>query len=674
MSKGKITPLIRERYNKLKAEITKHQRLYHEKDAPEISDEAYDSLLKELLALEEKHPDLKEKNTPSERVGGKPQESFVKTRHKSRQWSYDNVFNFEELQKWEERAIRFLSKEGVEVSSLEYVCELKIDGLKAVLTYEKGKFVTGATRGDGVIGEDVTENLKTIKSIPLKLKEDIDLVAVGEIWMSHKEFEKINAERRKKGEPEFANPRNSGAGTIRQLDPKIVASRNLNTFTYDIDLISKFSPKTQEEELKLLQKLGFEVNPNFKLCKNLAEVEVYYKKFVSKKESFDYGVDGIVVKVNDRRLQEVLGYTGKSPRFGVAYKFPAVESTTVVEDIILQVGRTGVITPVAQLRPVFIDGSTVSRATLHNEDEIKRLDIRIGDTVILQKAGDVIPDIVRVLTELRDGSQKPYKFPKKVQACGGDGSIERIPGQAAYRCVNKNSYEQLKRKFHYFVSKKAYNVDGLGPQIIDKFLDLGIITNFDDIFTLKEGDIRGLEGFKDKSISNLLNSINSAKKITLARFLVSLSIDQVGEETAIDLANYFGNLEKIRKSSQEELMSINGVGDVVGESVFSWFRNKENSELVDRLLKYIKIENPKKEKISGGKFKGKTFVLTGTLSSMSRDEAKEKIRNLGGSASSSVSSKTDYVVVGDNAGSKLEEAKRLGVKILSEEEFNNLTS
>jgi DNA ligase (NAD+) len=666
---AKLTKGTKEKYQKLKKLIIYHQHLYHEKDAPEISDEAYDSLLRELNNLESEFPSLKDKDTPSERIGGKPLDSFKKIKHKVRQWSYDNVFSFEELQKWEERAIRFLKKEGEEVENLEYTCELKIDGLKAVLNYEKGELVNGATRGDGVAGEDVTQNLKTIKDIPFQIGENISLVAIGEIWLKESEFERINKEKEKREEAEFANPRNAAAGTMRQLDPSIVASRNLNTFAYDIDLFESKNvpePETQFRELEMLKKLKFNVNPHFKLCENLNEVEKYYRKYIGKKEKFDYGVDGVVVKVNDKRLQEILGHTGKSPRFGVAYKFPAAQVTTKVEGIALQVGRTGVITPVAQLSPVFIDGSTVSRATLHNEDEIKRLDVRIGDTVILQKAGDVIPDIVKVLTELRDGSQKPYKFPKKVLACGIGGKIERIPGQAAHRCVNKNSFEQLKRKFHYFVSKKAFNIDGLGPKVVDKFLELGLITNFDDIFTLQEGDILELEGFQDKSVKNLMKSIEESKKITLSRFLVSLSIDQVGEETAIDLSNHFGGLEKVKKSDLSELQNIEGVGEIVGKSIFDWFRSKDSSDLTDRLLKHVKIEE---QRVVSKKLSGKTFVLTGTLKSMERDEAKEKIRSLGGDVSGSVSKRTDYVVAGEKAGSKANIAKELGVKILSEKEF-----
>ena len=662
-----ITNRVKERYKKLQKLVFYHQELYYTKDAPKISDEAYDSLIKELAELENKFPKLKTKSTASERVGGKILGGFVKTKHKVRQYSLDNVFSFEELQKWEEKILRILDKAGKKKEP-EYVAELKIDGLKIVLTYVNNKLKSAVTRGDGITGENVTENVRTIKSVPLKIVRKSETIVSGEIWMPHSEFERINKKRKKNNEQLFANPRNSTAGTIRQLDTSVTASRALETFIYDIE----GGGWNQDDELRELKNLGFQTNPHNKLFSTLDEIEKYYKKWSKDKSKEDYGIDGLVIKVNQKSFQNTLGYTGKSPRFAVAYKFPAEQSTTVVEDIVLQVGRTGVITPVAQLKPVLIDGSTVSRATLHNEDEIKRLDIRIGDTVILQKAGDVIPDIVSVLTELRDGSQKTYRFPSRVSACGGNSKIERIPGQAAWRCVNKNSFEQIKRKFHYFVSKKSFNIDGLGPKVVDKFLELGLITNFDDIFTLKEGDILPLEGFKEKSVKNLLEAIEKAKSVTLSRFLISLSIDQVGEETAIDLANYFGSLDKIKKSIAEELQAINGVGEIVEKSVYDWFRNKENSRLVDRLLKHVKIAHLDVKRLSGQKLAGKVFVLTGTMKSMTRDEAKEKIRNSGGSVSSSVSKETDYVVAGAKVGSKLENAEKLGIKVLSEKEFKKL--
>jgi DNA ligase (NAD+) len=404
-------------------------------------------------------------------------------------------------------------------------------------------------------------------------------------------------------------------------------------------------------------------------------VEKYYKKWGKNKDKLDYGLDGIVIKINSRKIQEMLGYTGKSPRWGIAYKFPAEQVTTMVEDIILQIGRTGVLTPVAKLTPVRVAGSLVSRATLHNEDEIKRLDVRIGDTVILQKAGDVIPDIVSVVKELRTGKEKSFIFPKKVEACGGDGRIERIPGQAAWRCVSKDSFIQQKRKFYHFVSKKAFNMDGLGPKIIDVLMDNGLVSSFNDIFTLERGDLLSLPRFGEKSVENIFASIEKSRKITLARFVVSLSIPQVGEETAIDIAENFGTIEKVRNASVEDLQKINGVGDVVARSLVTFFADKENKKLVDNLLTQVKIEKTSSSKLSGAsKFFGLTFVITGTLSSMSRDSAKDKIRAFGGDISESVSSKTSYLVAGENPGSKFNKAQKLGVKIINEKNFINLLS
>ncbi len=664
----KIPKDIKERVDKLRSLVAYHSHQYHTLDKSEISDEAYDSLLKELISLEQEFPDLKDKTSPTQRVGSEPLKEFKKVKHKVRQWSYDDIFDFEELVKWEGKIKRLIEKEdSLDDETLDYCVELKIDGLKMVLTYKNGEFVQGATRGDGEVGEDVTSNLKTIKSIPLKLSQNIDLVAVGECWLSKKELVRINKERDKKGEALFANTRNAAAGSIRQLDPKVASERNLNSFVYDLDVYEGRDIKTQDGEIKFLSKLGFKVNQHHKVCKSVKEIQDFYDYWAKEKDNLDYGLDGIVIKINSRKIQETLGYTGKAPRFGVAYKFPAEQVTTVVEDISLQVGRTGVITPVAHLKPVFVAGSTVSRATLHNEDEIKRLDVRINDTVILEKAGDVIPKIVKVLKELRKGTEKEFNFPKKVSVCGGDGSIERVPGQVAWRCVH-NSYEQEKRKWYHFVGKGAFDIDGLGPRIIDAFLDAGLLSSYDDLFTLKAGDILGLEGFKEKSTNNLIEAISKAKKVTLARLIISLSIPQVGEETAYDIANSFKSIEKIGKASEEDFMKVYGVGDIVAKSLVEWFANNKNKETLKKLLWHIHVENPKEE--SGEKkLSGKTFVLTGTMQKMGRIEAEEKIRSLGGDVSSSVSKKTTYVVAGENAGSKLSKAKELGVEVLDEEEF-----
>ncbi len=658
---------VKSRIEKLRDTIEKHRKLYHTFDKPEISDEAYDSLISELEELENKYPEFKLFTSPTVRVGGEPLKEFVKVKHEVRQWSYDDVFDFSGLKKWEEKTLNFIRKENLEKEKIDYCCELKIDGLKVVLTYVNGELVRGATRGDGEIGEDVTSNIKTIKSIPLKLKQKVSITVVGEAWIAHKELERINKDREKRGESLYANTRNLAAGSIRQLDPKIASQRNLDSFIYDIDIYDREMPKTQDEKLTLLNKLGFNVNPYHKIINNMDGINDFYINWTKKRHSLDYGLDGIVIKINSTKIQNALGYTAKSPRFGVAYKFPAEQVTTVVEDIVLQVGRTGVLTPVAHLRPVLVAGSTVSRATLHNEDEIRRLDVRIGDTVILQKAGDVIPDIVSVVKELRDKKSKEFIWPTHVDVCGGDGSIERIPGQAAWRCVNKNSFEQQKRKFYHFVSKKALDITDLGPKIIDVLLENNLVSEYADIFTLKKGDLLNLPRFAEKSVDNLLNSIESSKKTTLARLLVGISIPQVGEETAYDLSKKFGTIENLMSSSFETLESLSGVGPIIAESITEFFKNKDNLKMLKNLLKELKIE---KEKIvKGGKLTGKKFVLTGTLPKLSRDEAKEMIRSAGGLVSESVSKDTDFVLAGENPGSKYDKAKSLGVKILDENEF-----
>jgi len=661
------------RAQKLKALIEHHRKLYHEEDAPEIGDEAYDSLINELASLEEKFPELISSDSPTRRVGGAPKEAFTKIKHQVPQWSFDNVFDENDFDDWEKRNKKILSgiKGGDKFS---YCSELKIDGLKIILTYKKGVLVSAATRGDGVVGEDITSNVKTISSVPLKLAFPIDLIAVGEAWLSKKELVRINKEKEKNSEEPFANTRNAAAGALRQLDSKVTASRKLDTFIYDIDFLDTLStsvvlPETQIEELGLLKKLGFQVNPHFQLCKTKEEVFSVYRDWAEKKEEEDYGIDGLAVKINEQKIQKMLGYTAKSPRFGVAFKFPAEQATTVVQDITLQVGRTGVLTPVAELRPVRVAGSVVSRATLHNEDEIKRLDVRIGDTVILQKAGDVIPDIVRVLTELRTGKEKIFKFPKKHSECGGDGSVERIPGQAAYRCVFKESPTVRLRKLEYFASKKAFDIEGLGPKVIELLMENNLVSSFGDLFTLSKGDLAELPRLGELSSDNLISAINKARNITLAKFLTALSIPNVGEETAIDLARHFGTIKKIREATEAEFVKIEGVGGVVAKSLFDWFRDEKNEEMLDRLIAHIQIETEKK---TGNKLNGKTLVFTGALPTLSRDSAKEIVREEGGSVSSSVSSATDYVVAGDEPGDKYDKAKKLGVKIITEGEFLKL--
>ena len=707
-----------ERLEKLKKTIEFHRHAYHSLDKPEITDEAYDSLARELEQIEGKYPTLKSIDSPSERVGGAPLEEFTKVKHVSRQWSFDDVFDHLELKKWDEKVRNFIKKAGLTDEKIEYCCELKIDGLKVVLTYRDGILVQAATRGDGEIGEDVTQNVKTIRSVPLELISPKSLVVVGEIWIAKDVLNEINQDREKSGESIFANTRNLAAGSIRQLDPKVTASRKLDSFIYDIDMIENVEAgamvrkqsgksndgeavdeqlETQSDELRLLKKLGFQTNPYFGVFDNLEGVQRFYEEWTKKKETLQYVLDGIVIKVDSRKIQQALGYTGKSPRWGVAYKFPAEQVTTVVLDILFQVGRTGVITPVASLRPVKVAGSTVSRATLHNEDEIRRLDVRIGDTVVLQKAGDVIPDIVSVVKELRTGKEKKFIWPTHIAACGGLGKIERVPGEAAWKCSSKDSYEQQKRKFYYFVSKKCFDIDGLGPKIIDVLMDNNLVSTFDDIFTLKRGDLLALPRFAELSVDNLLMSIEKARRITLPRFITSLSIPQVGEETAYDLVEYFSDkvvrsragkgrsstaenlelnggedsvLERLMKASREEVETIHGVGPVVAEAVYTWFRDEDNTKIVRNLLKSVTIEAM--AKVGDLPQAGKTFVFTGTMPTLERVTAENMVRQNGGEISSSVSKKTSYVVAGENPGSKLDKAQALGVKVLDEDEFRQI--
>jgi DNA ligase (NAD+) len=662
---------LRDRVQKLKETIEVHRYNYHVLDKETISPEALDSLKNELFKLENEYPELITPDSPSQRVGGRPLPEFKKVKHDVTQWSFNDAFSEDDIVDFDKRIRRFIRSELGKDIEPSYVCELKIDGLKIVLKYEKGVFVQGATRGDGVFGEDVTENIKTIESVPLCLSMPVDLIVEGEAWVSKETLKALNEKRSKEGEPLFANPRNVAAGSIRQLDPKVASSRKLDSFIYDLSKLDGVLPKTQIEELNFLKKLGFKVNKHFSFCNNVNDVIDFWKKWQKNFSKESYLIDGIVVKLNDRYLQEVLGYTGKAPRWGIAFKFPAEKVTTVVEDIVFQVGRTGVVTPVAKLRPVFVAGTKVGRATLHNEDEIKRLDVRVGDTVILQKAGDVIPDVVAVVKEMRTGKEKPFIFPNKIMECGGDGSIERVEGQVAWRCVNKDSLIQKRRKFSHFVGKHAFDIEGMGPKIVNLLMDYDLLNDYADIFKLKEQDLLSLPRFADLSASNLINAINSRRKINLQRFIVGLSIPQVGEETAYDLAKHFKNLEKIREAKIQDLENIDGVGPIVGRSVFEWFNDVRNKKTVEELLKEVKILEFKDE-YSSGILAGKIFVVTGTLMSFGRDEIKQIIKKLGGEVSESVSSKTSYLICGENPGSKLGKANKLNVSVLDENQFKAL--
>lgn len=658
---------VRARYEKLKVAVNRYRRLYHVYDKEEISAEALDSLKRELVGLETAHPSLIAPDSPSQRVAGRPLSGFKKVRHKVAQWSFNDAFTPEDIRAFDERVKRFL-RPSLGETHPTYVCELKIDGLKVILEYEKGILINAATRGDGAVGEDVTQNIKTIESVPLALERPVDIIVEGEVWMSSKNLEALNKAQEKVGKPPFANPRNVAAGSIRQLDPGIAASRKLDMFIYDVAQTSEAMPATQAEELDYLRELGFKVNPHHTLVKDIDGSVEFWEAWKKKGRHQEYWTDGVVIKVNEKKHQDVLGYTGKAPRFAIAFKFPAEQVTTILEDIVFQIGRTGVVTPVAHLRPVSVAGSTVSRATLHNEDEINRLDVRIGDTVVLQKAGDVIPEIVEVVKDLRPKNSKPFKWPATIPECGGDGRIERVPGQAAWRCVDKKSFAVSRRVFHNFAGKHALDIEGLGKKTVDLLLEQGLIQHFDDIFTLEEGDVLALEGFAEVSARKLIESIRKSREVELARLLVGLSIPHIGEETAILLAQEFHTLEAITEAKEERLIAIDGMGGIMAKAVREWFHDKENLKLLARLKKVIVVKSPTVQKRTLP-LAGKTYVLTGSLTSMSRDEAKERLRALGADVSASVSKKTTAVIAGEESGSKLEKARELEVVVLTEAEF-----
>lgn len=666
----------KERILKLRQLIERYRYSRHVLDKELVPIDVEDSLKKELFDLEQKFPEFITADSPTQRVGGQPLEKFEKVRHPKPMLSFNDAFSQKDMEDWLERISKLLTAE--EIKKLSFYCEPKLDGLAIELIYEKGILKTGSTRGDGLVGEDVTQNLKTIESIPLKLAlKNLEfrvsrlefpprVVVRAEVIITKKNFEKANHEQKKFGLPAFANPRNLAAGSIRQLDPKITQKRQLDSIAYS--LITDLSQKTHEDEHKILHSLGFKTNNKYsKYCKDLKEVFGFHNFWQKNREKLPYEIDGLVVQVNNNQLFEKLGVVGKAPRGAIAFKFPLKQATTVVENIEVHVGRTGAITPVAMLKPVQIGGVTVTRATLHNEDEIKRLGLKIGDTVVVGRAGDVIPDIIKVLPELRTGKEKEFKMPKICPAC--QTKLVKPEAEKVWRCPNPECLAKLREYFYHFVSKSAFNIVGLGPKIIDRFLDEGLISDPADLFKLKEGDILPLERFAEKSSENLISAIQSKKKITLPRFIYALGIRNVGEQTSIDLAEHFGSLERLKAASLDQLEGVSDVGPVVAESIYKWFHEKRNIVFLEKLKNSgIQIESLFL-KAKSYKLKAKTFVLTGSLETMSREEAKQKIRELGGSISESVSKKTDYLVVGSDPGSKLEKARKLGVNIIDEKTF-----
>jgi DNA ligase (NAD+) len=657
----------RVRVESLRRELESHRIAYHVHDKPTISDELYDSLMSELIELENKFPELQDDLSPSRRVGGRVIDKFEKVEHEHKQWSFDNVFNLDELRDWDERNRNYYLKNGGKDWKPSYVCELKIDGLKIVLSYVEGRLVRAATRGDGRVGEDVTNNVLTIKSIPLTIEDKTSMTVIGECWISKDELAKINKEREEKGEEVYANTRNLAAGTLRQLDSNVVRSRKLQLFVYDID--GREDIESQEEELETLSKLGFKVNAERKIVKSLEEIEEYYESLIDKRNNFEFGVDGLVIKINEKEIWNTLGYTAKAPRAGIAYKFPAEVASTILQDVTFQVGRTGVITPVANLREVLIAGSKVKRATLHNLDEINRLGVMIGDTVAIRKAGDVIPEIFEVLLNLRPSNAKEIIFPTHCPVCNTKlerKSVGKSESVALYCLNTKCDAKHLENLIH-FVSKKAMNIEGLGEKTIQEFASLGMISDYASLFKLRVEDIQDLFGYGPKSAMNIVDSINVRRKVKLSNFIYSLGIVNIGEVSAREIANHFKSLEAFMNTSLEELINISNVGEVMAKSIFDYLHDEDNLHKINNLLKEIKVEDELTQ-LDSEKFKGLTFVITGSLSKP-RDEFKSKIELNGGKVSSSVSSKTSFVLAGSEAGSKLDDAIKLNVKVLNEEDF-----
>ena len=654
----------RARVIELRRIIEKANRQYYVLDNPEITDAEYDALFRELVELETQYPELVTPDSPTQRVGGPPSDAFAKVTHRTPMLSLSNAFERDEVREFDKRVHRALGDVRV-----EYVTELKIDGLAMSLLYEEGRYKIGATRGDGYVGEDVTPNVKTIPSVPLSVtipKEFPQTFEVrGEVYMPKRSFQRLNAELAAEGKPPFANPRNAAAGAVRQLDPRITARRRLDTFIYALD--PPGSAKSQEQILERLGQMGFHVNDNRRTHPDIEAVIAFLDEWQEKRHGLDYEIDGIVIKVNDLGQQAELGFVSRSPRWALAFKFPPEQAETVIEDIKIYIGRTGAATPVAWLRPTQIAGVTVSRATLHNEDEVARKDVRPHDFVIIQRAGDVIPEVVRVLKEKRSKSSRPWHMPKKCPECGTD--LVREPGEAATRCINPTCPAQVLEHLRHFVG--ALDIEGLGYATLQQLIDKKLVKDPADLFHMTKEQLLSLEGFADKSAQNLLDRLEASKSTTFMRFLVALGINHVGWTMAGLLADHFGTIDRLRSASVDDLRAIGGVGPTVADGVHDYFQLPASRALIERLLQAgIVIKEPERHE---GPLTGKTFVLTGALSSLTRGQAEERIKSLGGTISSGVTKKTDYLVVGADPGSKLEKAQRLKVPVVDEAAFLELT-
>ncbi len=663
-------PNIKAEIENLRAEINKHNELYYQNNEPEIADFEFDKLLERLKHLEEKNQDLITPDSPTQRVGGKA-EGFKPYVHKVPMMSLDNSYNIGELRKFDERCRKL-----ADGRDFEYVAELKIDGLSVSLHYENGILVAGATRGDGVTGDDVLNNVKTIRSIPLKLSKDFpaELEVRGEAFMPRTVFDEINAELAEKEEKTYANPRNFASGTLRQLDSAIVASRKLDMFPYDVWAGNQKPFETHEENFEFLEKNGFNVNENRELCKNIDEVIEFCDRIEALRDSLDYDIDGVVVKVNQTQLQDEFGSTSKSPRWAISYKYPAMQATTNLNAITVQVGRTGALTPVAELEPVLLAGTTVSRASLHNEDEIKRLNIKIGDWVLIEKSGEIIPQVIKVIESKRTGGEIDYEFPKTCPVC--NSKVIRPEGEVVTRCTNDFCPAKIKARIAYFATRKAMDIEGLGSVLIETLVDKGLVKNVADLYSLEMKTLADFERMAEKSATNVIDQINISKERGLQRLLFGLDIRHVGERYSKILANQFRNIENLENATVEELDAIPEIGEKVAQSIYDYFQNEDSKNLIDRLQTYgVKMEVDAESSASlDERFVGKTFVLTGKMENFTRTEAAKLIEERGGRVASSVSKNTDYVVAGEKAGSKLTKAEKLGVAVIDENSLNQMFS
>lgn len=661
---------VSEKIEKLRRLIRHHDYLYYVLDKPGISDQEYDGLYKKLKDLEGSYPELITSDSPTRRVGGEPAKGFPVVRHIVPMMSLDNTYSAEEIRQFDKRVKKNLKGEKV-----EYVVELKFDGVSTSLLYKNGRLSLGATRGDGVNGDDVSNNLKTIRSIPLVFREEAGkaprLIEIrGEVYMTKKALSEINREKEKKGDELFANPRNATAGSLKMLDPAMVTKRKLEIYIWGIGHCEGMNFKTHVEVLEYLNKAGFRVNPHHKPCSNVEEAIEYCDSWEKKRDKLEFEIDGMVLKVNNLAQREKLGTTAKSPRWAIAYKFPAEKALTEVKDIIIQVGRTGAITPVAILKPVPLSGTTVSRATLHNFDEIERLDVKIGDKVYVEKSGEIIPKILSVAKDKRTGREKSFYIPLRCPVCGS--KLAREAGEVAIRCENVGCPAQIKEAVLHFASRNAMDIEGMGDATVNQLVDKGLIKDYGDIYYLKFGDVKNLERMAEKSAQNLIDAIQKSKANDPNRFIYALGIRHVGEHAAWILAGHFGSIEKIQDTTIEELTKVNEIGPVMAESIFCFFHNKENLKILKKLKEALLRMSGAKIKAKGGRLEGKNIVITGTLKYFTRSQAEETVRKLGGSSSSSVSKGTSFLVCGDEPGSKLDKALALGVKVITEEEFKKI--